>query len=67
MKTTNYVVTVHWLVGTRSYIMSSLEESLEFVCNLKKEFPTLRITFKRERRESEYWLRIILGTAQQDT
>lgn len=67
MKHTNYVLTVHWLVGKRSYIMESIEESFEVARNLKKEFPTLRITLKRERRDFEYWLSLILGNAQQVT
>lgn len=67
MKHTNYVLTVHWLVGKRSYLTESLEEALEIARNLKKEFPTLRIALKRERRESEYWLSLILANAQQVT
>ena len=67
MKHTNYILTVHWLVGKRSYIMESLEESFEVARNLKKEFPTLRITLKRERRDFEYWLSLILASAQQAT
>ena len=64
MKITNYVVTVHWLVGTRSYITTALEEAFEFASDLKKVFPTLRIAIKRERRDSEYWLNLILENAQ---
>lgn len=67
MKHTNYVLTVHWLVGKRSYLTESLEEAFELARNLKKEFPTLRIALKRERREYEYWLNLILGNAQQGT
>lgn len=65
MKSMNYVLTVHWMAGTRSYITSSFEEAFECVSNLKKRFPTLRITLKRERRDFEYWLSLILGDAPQ--
>lgn len=64
MKSVNYVLTVHWVAGTRSYITSSFEEAFECASNFKKRFPTLRITLKRERRDSEYWLNLILGNAQ---
>ena len=64
MKHTNYVLVVHWLVGKRSYLTESLEEALELARDLKKEFPTLRITLKRERRDFEYWLSLILENAQ---
>lgn len=65
MKITNYVMTVHWLVGKRSYFTTTIEEAIEWASYLKKEFPTLRITLKRERRDSEYWVNLILGNAQQ--
>lgn len=65
MKTTNYVLTVYWFTGKRSYIMTTFEEAFEYASSLKKEFPILRITLKRERRDLEYWLRLILGNAQQ--
>lgn len=67
MKTTNYVLTVYWLTGARIYLTTSLEEALEVASSFKKEFPTLRITLKRERRETEYWLSLILANAQQVT
>lgn len=67
MKTMNYVLTVYWLTGARAYLTTSLEEALELACSLKKVFPTLRITLKRERREFEYWLSLILGSAHQAT
>lgn len=67
MKTTNYVITVYWLVGKRSYITETIEEAIEFVSDLKKICPNLRITLKRERREFEYWLSLILGNAPQAT
>lgn len=63
MKTTNYVLTVYWVTGKRSYITSSFEEAFECASNFKKRFPTLRITLKRERRDFEYWLSLILGNA----
>lgn len=65
MKTANYVMTVYWVTGARVYLTTSLEEALEVASSLKKVFPTLRITLKRERREFEYWLGLILGSAQQ--
>lgn len=64
MKTTNYVLTVYWLTGARAYLTTSLEEALELAGSLKKVFPTLRITLKRERRDFEYWLSLILENAQ---
>nr|DAD92805.1 MAG TPA: phosphoinositide-3-kinase [Podoviridae sp. ctFkM10] len=67
MKTTNYVVTVHWVAGKRSYLTTSFEEAIEVASSFKKMFPELRITLKRERREFEYWLNIILESAQQAT
>ena len=67
MKTMNYVLTVYWLTGARVYLTTSLEEALELVSSLKKVFPTLRITLKRERRDFEYWLSLILENAQQAT
>lgn len=67
MKTTNYVITVYWLVGKRSYITETIEEAMEFIRELKKDCPMLRITLKRERRDFEYWLSLILGNALQAT
>lgn len=67
MKTTNYVLTAHWHTGKRNYLTESLEEALEWASTIKKDFPTLRITLKRERREFEYWLSLILENVQQDT
>ena len=67
MKTTNYVMTVYWVTGARAYLTTSLEEALEVASSFKKMFPELRITLKRERREFEYWLSIILESAQQAT
>lgn len=67
MKTTNYVMTVYWVTEARVYLTTSLEEALEVASSLKKVFPTLRITLKRERREFEYWLSIILESAQPAT
>lgn len=64
MKTTNYVMTVYWITGARAYLTTSLEEALELASSLKKVFPTLRITLKRERMEFEYWLNLILESAQ---
>ncbi len=67
MKATNYVITVYWLAGKRIYMMERLEEAMEFIGELKKDFPTLRITLKRERREFEYWLSLIFASAPQAT
>ena len=67
MKTTNYVLTVYWLTGARAYLTTSLEEAFEVADSIKKVFPKLRITLKRERREFEYWLSLILASAQQVT
>lgn len=67
MKTTNYILTVYWLTGARVYLTNSLEEALEVASSLKKVFPKLRITLKRERRDFEYWLSLILENAQQAT
>lgn len=67
MKTTNYVLTVYWPKGARAYLTTSLEEALEVASSLKKVFPTLRITLKRDRRDFEYWLSLILGNAQPAT
>ena len=67
MKTINYVLTVYWVTGKRLYLTSSLEEALEVASSFKKVFPTLRITLKRERRDFEYWLSLILASAQQAT
>ena len=67
MKTTNYVLTVYWLTGARAYLTTSLEEAFEVASSIKKVFPTLRITLKRERREFEYWVSIILENAQPGT
>lgn len=67
MKTTNYVMTVYWVTGARVYLTSSLEEAIEVASSLKKVFPKLRITLKRERREFEYWLSLILESVQQAT
>jgi hypothetical protein len=67
MKTTNYILTVYWLTGARAYLTTNLEEALELASSLKKVFPTLRITLKRERREFEFWLNLILESAQQGT
>lgn len=64
MKTTNYVLTVYWLTGARAYLTTNLEEAIELANSLKKVFPTLRITLKRERRDFEYWLSLILENAQ---
>lgn len=64
MKTMNYVLTVYWLTGARAYLTTSLEEAFEVASSLKKVFPTLRITLKRERRDFEYWLSLILENAQ---
>lgn len=64
MKTTNYVLTVYWPKGARVYLSTSLEEAIEVASSLKKVFPTLRITLKRERRDFEYWLSLILENAQ---
>lgn len=64
MKTTNYVVTVYWVTGKRSYLTTSFEEAIEVASSFKKIFPELRITLKRERREGEYWLSLILENAQ---
>lgn len=64
MTTTNYVLTVYWLTGARAYLITSLEEAFELASSLKKVFPTLRITLKRERRDFEYWLSLILENAQ---
>ena len=65
MKTTNYILTVYWIAGARAYLTTSFEEAFEAACSFKKVFPTLRITLKRERREFEYWLNLIIGSAQQ--
>lgn len=65
MKTTNYVLTMYWTTGARAYLTTSLEEAIEVASSYKKVFPKLRITLKRERREIEYWLSLILGSAQQ--
>lgn len=65
MKTTNYVLTIYWLTGPRCYITTSFEEAFEAASSFKKVFPTLRITLKRERRDFEYWLSLILGSVQQ--
>ena len=65
MKTTNYILTMYWITGACVYLTTSLEEALEVASSYKKVFPTLRITLKRERREFEYWLSLILGSAQQ--
>lgn len=67
MKTTNYVITVYWLVGKRYYMTECLEEAMEFIGELKKACPMLRITLKRERGDFEYWLSLILGNAPQAT
>ena len=67
MKTTNYIMTIHWLVGKRCYLTTTFEEAFECASNIKKKFPTLRVTIKRERREIEYWLSLILGSAPQAT
>lgn len=67
MKITNYVVTVYWATGKRSYMTTAFEEAFEFAGDLKKMLPTLRITFKRERRDLEYWLNLILENAQAAT
>ncbi len=67
MKTTNYILTVYWFTGKRSYIMTTFEETFEYASSLKKDFPTLRITLKRERRDFEYWLGLILGNVRRDT
>ena len=67
MKTTNYILTVYWITGARAYLTTSLEEAFEVASSFKKVFPTLRITLKRERRDFEYWLSLILANAQQDT
>lgn len=67
MKTTNYVLTAHWSTGKRFYLTESLEEALEWASTIKKDFPTLRITLKRERGEFEYWLRLILANVQPGT
>lgn len=64
MKITNYVMTVHWLVGKRSYLTTTFVEAFEWAINIKKKFPTVRVSIKRERRDSEYWLNLILGNAQ---
>lgn len=66
MKITNYVMTVHWLVGKRSYLTTTFEEAFEWATDIKKKFPTVRVSLKRERRDSEYWLNLILGNAQLD-
>ena len=67
MKTTNYILTVYWITGARAYLTTSLEEAFEVASSYKKVFPTLRITLKRERREFDDWLSLILGSAQQAT
>ena len=64
MKIMNYVLTVYWARGARAYLTTNLEEALELASSLKKVFPTLRITLKRERREFEFWLNLILESAQ---
>lgn len=67
MKTTNYVLTVYLVTGACAYLTTSLEEAFEVASSFKKVFPTLRITLKRERRDFEYWLSLILASAQQAT
>lgn len=65
MKTANYVITVYWLAGKRHYMMERLEEAMEFIGELKKACPMLRITLKRERRDFEGWLSLIFASARQ--
>ena len=67
MKTTNYILTVYWITGACAYLTTSFEEAFEAACSFKKVFPTLRITLKRERRDFEYWLSLILANALQVT
>lgn len=67
MKTTNYVLTTYWATGKRVFLTTSFEEAIEAAASYKKYFPTLRITLKRERREFEYWVNLIIGSAQPDT
>lgn len=63
MKNTNYTITVHWLAGNRSYLATTFEDAFEWATNIKKKFPTVRVSIKRERRDFEYWLSLILGNA----
>lgn len=61
----NWVVTIYWPDSAKAYLFTAFEEAFEFASIIKKDFPKNRVTIKRERREFEYWLSLILGSAQQ--
>ena len=42
----------------------TLEEALELAKTVKEQFPHLKITLKRERRDFNYWLGLITGSAK---
>ena len=63
----NWVVTIHWPMSIEKRIYTAFEEAFEFACMIKKTVPENRVTLKRERREFEYWLSIILESAQPAT
>lgn len=54
-------------MSTEKRIYTAFEEAFEFACIIKKTVPENRVTLKRERRDFEYWLSLILANAQQVT
>ena len=64
---TNWVVTVHIPRGIERRMFTAFEEAFEFACVAKSMRYEYRVTLKRERRDFEYWLSLILGNALQAT
>ena len=61
---TYYHVTIHYTLGNKHYMADTLEEALELAKTVKEQFPHLKITLKRERRDFNYWLGLITGSAK---
>lgn len=63
----NWVVTIRSTRDIERRMFTAFEEAFEFACVAKSMRYEYRITLKRERREFEYWLSLIVGNALQAT
>lgn len=61
----NWVVTIRNPRGVERRMFTAFEEAFEFACVAKIMRCAYRVTIKRERRDFEYWLSLILGNAPQ--
>ena len=52
-----YVVTVWWpRVGKCEYRFSNFHLAYENICDIRRDFPGIKITYKSERRDFPEWL-----------